>query len=227
MSPQYENSYEIERNKIIQKLIKDFGNGEGKNALDIGCYRGFYSEFLLKCGYKTTGVDINHDEIKLAYKRCLQYKDAVFKIVDLEKYDFKDLGSQFDLVLCLELIEHLNGYEELIQRIIEVMADKGKLVISTPNLFSFEGLRGKTMEFLNGVRFDGWDPTHKKIFNSFEFIRTLTNSNKLRILKTIGYWYSSNKLNKLQFRLRLPIKFTSMPVLNMFGWNTIVVAEKI
>jgi len=68
MSPKYENTYEIERNKIIRKLIQNFGDGSGKNALDIGCYRGIYSEFLLNCGYKTIGVDINSDEDGLTGK---------------------------------------------------------------------------------------------------------------------------------------------------------------
>jgi len=227
---QYESSYEINRTNIIRQLIQEVDNGSGKNALDIGCNKGYYSEYLLDCGYKTTGLDMYKDAINAAEKSCSQHDDVIFKLVNLEKYDFKDLGEKFDLVLCLELIEHINNREELIQQIVDRMKKKGKLIISTPNILSIEGFRGRLR---TGKKYNAWDPSHVKIFNSFEFSRFLKKTQKLKIIKTTGYWYSSGKwyhfkkYPDLDIHFGLPIKYTSMPLINMFGFNIIIVAERI
>src|SRR5207244_1612553 len=81
--------------------------------------------------------------------------------------------KSFELVLCLELIEHIYAGEELLARIYDVLTPGGSLVISTPNWLSLEGLAGFYFQIRRHERWTAWDSTHVRIYSSFELVRVL------------------------------------------------------
>lgn len=100
------------KNPIKQFLIKRFLKTialeikklEVKSVIDLGCGEGFVEEYLLKEGLKIeiVGIDKNKKAIRQARGRN---PNGEFIQGDIFSLNFKD--KQFDLVLMLEVLEHL------------------------------------------------------------------------------------------------------------------------
>jgi SAM-dependent methyltransferase len=81
------------------------------------------------------------------YKHLLQYKDYITadvvqnsssSINVILQSNIKDLpfgNEEFDLILCLDVIEHLINPKEILLELFRKLKPKGKLMISTPFIF--------------------------------------------------------------------------------------------
>lgn len=97
-----------------------------KKILDTGCASGW---FISKISNKFPdtecfGVDIYKDAIEYAKKR---YKNINFTIADAHKLPYKN--NSFDMVVCTEVIEHLNNPEIALGEIHRVLEKDGKCII--------------------------------------------------------------------------------------------------
>ena len=114
---------------ILQNVKKD--NLENLNILDLGCGGGLTCEPLARLGAKVTGIDFIPKNIEIAKKHSLISKLNIGYInSDLEDISFKE---KYDVVLLLEVIEHLDGWKSLIKKIYKTLKPKGRLIISTIN----------------------------------------------------------------------------------------------
>lgn len=214
--------YERQRVALIRGLIPP---GNGKKSLDLGCGIGFFSRILKEKGWTVLGIDIDQEAIELAKGTCSRDATISFQVGDVEEFVHSS-GDTFDLILCLEVIEHLNGYEKLMADIVRLLAPGGILIVSTPNRWSLEGLVGYYWgeKMRKWDKWNAWDSSHVKIFNSFEFLKLL-RSQSLRVNKLLGYWYRA-RLPLVKVDFSLPFQACSKFPINMFGFNIIVAAEK-
>jgi 2-polyprenyl-3-methyl-5-hydroxy-6-metoxy-1,4-benzoquinol methylase len=109
----------------------------GKRALDLGCGSGFFSGILVEKGWYVTAVDVEAENVAKA-RRFAQdtiVGDAMSALDQLRE-------NSFELVLVLELIEHLPDGKALLEGLRRVTSKDGQLIISTPNRMSPEGLGG-------------------------------------------------------------------------------------
>lgn len=97
---------------------------EYKSILDIGCGKGI---FLLLLGASGIGIG-REDEVEICRDRGVRAFAH-----DLESGNLLFQDQSFDLILCLEVIEHIGNHNELIHEIYRVLKRGGKLLISTPN----------------------------------------------------------------------------------------------
>ena len=220
--------YSSERYNIICSLIPQAGSQFAKKAIDVGCGEGVFTKMLWGKGYESLGIDINEEKIAVARK---QFGDSRlrFEIGDANK--IKLPSKSIDLVLSLELIEHLEDTQLLLSEIRRVLKTGGLLVISTPNRCSLEGLGGRILAKLRRGRWNAWDDTHKTIFSSSEFMRLLRQKG-FEPIKVIGYYYfvSVYPFKSLPCLVRLQesfgfIRFTHSTrcLLNKIGFDTICV----
>jgi len=101
----------------------------GKSALDVGCGVGYGAQLLARHGAaKVTAFDVSLEAIDHARRF---YAHPVLKYLVASAEDFSFV-SQFDVITCFELIEHLGNQYEAVQRIAASLAPDGILVISTP-----------------------------------------------------------------------------------------------
>jgi 2-polyprenyl-3-methyl-5-hydroxy-6-metoxy-1,4-benzoquinol methylase len=100
----------------------------GMKALDLGCGAGEFTQMLMGRGFITDACDgeARRDRSTLS---C----GVEVRILDLEcvQLPFKD--SSYDVVACLEVIEHIANAELLMHEIFRIMKVGAYLVISTPN----------------------------------------------------------------------------------------------
>jgi 2-polyprenyl-3-methyl-5-hydroxy-6-metoxy-1,4-benzoquinol methylase len=115
--------------KKIQEILKP-----NCKILDLGAGEGAMSKRLIDMNYEVVSIDVNKEEFN-----C---KEATFYQVDfnsseaLEKLTVK-FENQFDLVLGMEVIEHVENPWQYIRLLKKMLKDKGYLLITTPNITSW------------------------------------------------------------------------------------------
>ncbi len=102
----------------------------GKRALDMGCGAGLLAEPLARLGAEVTGIDAAPENIAAAQRHAL----GVGLTIDYRSGEAPpDVGAPFDLITCLEVIEHVGDAPAFIAQLAGALAPGGLLVLSTPN----------------------------------------------------------------------------------------------
>jgi len=109
---------------------------EGKTALDVGCGAGLLAEPLARMGAKVTGLDASPDLIAVAREHSKASGLQVDYVVD----ELSQLQGSFDLITCMEVVEHVADPAAFIRALAERLAPKGLLIMSTPNATSWSRL---------------------------------------------------------------------------------------
>jgi len=119
---------------IQAKVATQWLEGSCDDILEIGCSTGYFTKVLKNKGKNVCGVDINADHIELAQRK---YPRIRFQTCDASGLPFSD--ESFDVVLMLEVLEHVQDEVRIISEIYRVLKDGGTLIMSVPNsgLFSF------------------------------------------------------------------------------------------
>jgi len=105
----------------------------GRTALDVGCGGGLAAEPLARIGAKTLGIDLVVDSIRAARAHAEdQNLPLVYRVASVE--EIADEGQRFDLVTCLEVVEHVNAPSaDFLATVAGLVKPGGMLVLSTLN----------------------------------------------------------------------------------------------
>lgn len=117
--------------KVVLGLVMKKKDGK---YLDIGCNNGALTEkILLKSRVcETYGIDISQKQLDAAQKR-----DINTILCDLnEEKELPFPENYFDIVTCLEVIEHILPTDFLLDEIYRILKPEGYAIISTPRLDS-------------------------------------------------------------------------------------------
>lgn len=95
------------------------------NFLDFGCGAGNIMNIMKKNGWKTEGIDINPDAIRMAKEKY------GFKIrEDLKKFQ----DNYFDVVVMNDVLEHLYYPRKIINEIYRILRKGGIFLANTVNI---------------------------------------------------------------------------------------------
>ena len=101
----------------------------GRRAIDVGCGAGLVTEPLARLGGAVVGIDAAPENVAAARAHAAESGLAIdYRAVDLELVD-----ERFDLVTCLEVIEHVPDPRRFVLALARVLAPSGLLILSTPN----------------------------------------------------------------------------------------------
>lgn len=102
---------------------------EGKTALDVGCGAGLLAEPLARMGATVTAIDAAPELIAVARDHC----GAQGLEIDYRAGAVEELDGQFELVTCLEVIEHVAEPQRFLGALAARLAPGGLLILSTPS----------------------------------------------------------------------------------------------
>ena len=102
---------------------------EGRTALDVGCGAGLLAEPLTRLGAKLTGLDASAELIAVAREHAA----AIGLDIDYRAGELEGLEGQFDLITCMEVVEHVADPAAFVKALAGRLAPDGLLVMSTPN----------------------------------------------------------------------------------------------
>jgi methionine biosynthesis protein MetW len=97
--------------------------------LDVGCGDGVIQHFITPRVKSIYGVDNSNETLKKAKKRGIKVK-----VVDLDRQKIPFKTNYFDVITCLDVIEHVRDPKDLLTKIHRVLKKNGKLIITTPNI---------------------------------------------------------------------------------------------
>jgi 2-polyprenyl-6-hydroxyphenyl methylase/3-demethylubiquinone-9 3-methyltransferase len=109
---------------------------EGRTALDVGCGAGLLTEPLARLGAKVTGLDATPELIAVAR----EHSAKVGLEIDYRAGDVQELKGKFELITCMEVIEHVAEPGPFLKALANRLAPDGLLVLSTPNQTSLSRL---------------------------------------------------------------------------------------
>jgi 2-polyprenyl-6-hydroxyphenyl methylase/3-demethylubiquinone-9 3-methyltransferase len=101
----------------------------GKRALDVGCGAGLLAEPLARLGASVAAVDAAPELIAAARLHAHgQGLEIDYRVAAIEEVE-----GEFDLVTCMEVIEHVADPEAFVDALAARIARDGLLILSTPN----------------------------------------------------------------------------------------------
>lgn len=102
----------------------------GRSALDVGCGAGLLTEPLARLGARATGIDAAPENIGAARAHAA----AMGLDIEYVAGGIEDLaGRQFDLVVSMEVIEHVASPSNFVAGLAGALAPGGLMILSTPN----------------------------------------------------------------------------------------------
>jgi len=107
----------------------------GKKVLDVGCGGGILSESMARRGADVTGIDLGTENLKAAALHAEQsalHQTLRYQHIPVEEFA-KTHAGQFDVVTCMEMLEHVPDPSSIVQACFELLAPGGVCVLSTIN----------------------------------------------------------------------------------------------
>lgn len=102
----------------------------GKRVLDMGCGAGLLAEPLARMGGSVVGVDAAPENVAVARDHAAQSGLSIdYRSGEIDAV----AGEAFDLITCLEVIEHVADPASFIAGLAGLLAPGGLLILSTPN----------------------------------------------------------------------------------------------
>lgn len=114
---------------LRRKIEEKFGKISGVKILDIGCGGGLVAEPLARLGADVTAIDASEKNIQIAK---IHAEKSGLKI-NYRTATAEELDEKFDVVLALEIIEHVTDPQVFLQDCAKLMKPDGVLFVATMN----------------------------------------------------------------------------------------------
>jgi 2-polyprenyl-6-hydroxyphenyl methylase/3-demethylubiquinone-9 3-methyltransferase len=118
-----------EINPLRLEWIEGHASLAGKAVLDVGCGGGILAESMARRGARVTGIDLSEKALQVAELHLLESKlDVRYK-----KSSVEDYVGEFDVVTCMELLEHVPDPASMVQACARLVRPGGHVFFSTIN----------------------------------------------------------------------------------------------
>lgn len=180
---------------IREKIINHFNISADEKKpfkniklLDIGCGGGLLSEPMAKLGAKVTGLDVVEKNIKTASTHA-ESQGLNINYVHSTVEDISEKKAKFDVILNMEVIEHVSDVNLFINSCSKVLSSNGIMIFASLNrtLISY-GLAIIGVEYILG-----WLPKGTHDWSKFitpDELKIFFSSNELKIDEIIGMKYN-------------------------------------
>jgi 2-polyprenyl-3-methyl-5-hydroxy-6-metoxy-1,4-benzoquinol methylase len=122
--------------RLIDLLVTHGVDYEGKRVADVGCGTGGLLNALRK-RFQTrslTGFEYSENALEIARSQVSGVEFCYFDI-------YEGSSREFDVIFCIEVIEHLLHPEKALRNVVSMLADSGTALVTVPNgrIDTFDG----------------------------------------------------------------------------------------
>jgi 2-polyprenyl-6-hydroxyphenyl methylase/3-demethylubiquinone-9 3-methyltransferase len=175
------------RDNAIRHFGRDAGVRrplEGLQVLDIGCGGGLLSEPLVRLGAAVTGIDAGEENIAIARLHAEQSGLAIdYRVVTAEALAAE--GARFDMVLNMEVVEHVDNVPLYLKSCAQLVAPGGLLFTASINRTP----RAFALAIVGAEYVLRWLPRGTHDYRKFltpEEIAALLRRNGLKVTEKVG-----------------------------------------
>ena len=113
---------------LINEVEKNGIKFDNSSIIDVGSGTGYLLRLIFSkyANLKLTGYDIYKELNQLASVLCP-------KANIIEKDVFADFSSLYDIVFCTQTIEHISYPEKVLNKLLKLCNDDGKLILTVPD----------------------------------------------------------------------------------------------
>lgn len=98
------------------------------SILDVGCGGGVLTEGMAKLGAEVTGIDAASEAIEVAKEHAAKNKLSIqYECLPIEDYEHEG----FDVITCMEMLEHVQNPEVVLNHCKRLLKPGGFLFLST------------------------------------------------------------------------------------------------
>lgn len=190
------------RAQVVLDLIYERGLDESRRIVDVGCGYGILLYKLQKAGYNNTlGIDPISKVIE-----SLKSEGVSAQVGDLEKGVGAIDDESVDVVVCLEVLEHLYDPAGALKEINRWLRPGGLLIASVPNAYRLRQrlniVIGETTSDVNlvggHIKFFNWDTFPSMVEESGFTIKKEFGEGGMKMQKMIpGYMTFLRRLPQL------------------------------
>lgn len=121
-------------NPLRIQFIREFAEIGGQRIADIGCGGGILSEALARQGAQVLGIDLSPELVDIAELHALEQgvESVKYQCVSAEALAERE-GQSFDLVTCMEMLEHVPRPAAIVSACARLAKPGGKVFFSTLN----------------------------------------------------------------------------------------------
>lgn len=178
-------------NPVRVSYIQQKTNGvSGKAVLDIGCGGGILAEQLAKLGASVTGIDLADDSLGVAKLHALEsgITNVTYHKASAEQFA-SEHKAQFDVVTCLEMLEHVPDPEAIVQAAYSACKPGGVIFFSTLN----KTMKSYLLAIVAAEKMLKLVPNGTHDFNKFIRPADLISwieSNQIKVKESVGVHYN-------------------------------------
>lgn len=127
-----ETAYNLDEHPIPSSHTPNLKIFQGLSVLDVGCGGGLVCEPLCRLGATVTGIDGSGPTVEVAKAHgALMGLDIDYRPLSLES--LAESGETFDVVLALEIVEHVANVPSFVASCTQVLKPGGLIIFSTLN----------------------------------------------------------------------------------------------
>ncbi|MEY3197288.1 MAG: bifunctional 2-polyprenyl-6-hydroxyphenol methylase/3-demethylubiquinol 3-O-methyltransferase UbiG, partial [Pseudomonadota bacterium] len=172
------------RMEYICSQIREHKTIDNLKILDVGCGGGIVSIPLARLGAKVTGIDAGKENIEVAKK----YASSQGLKIDYQNILLEDIKEEYDVILCLEIIEHIDDLDKFFKSVSANLKPGGLIICSTLN----RTLKGLALGIIAAEYILRWVPQGTHNFNKFvkpSELNDFLEKNAIKVIDISGMSY--------------------------------------
>lgn len=120
-------------NPVRLKYINNAVCLANKTVIDVGCGGGILTESMARLNAKVTGIDLSEAALQVAKLHSIETNLTIEYLQTPVEAIAEDRPEQFDVVTCLEMLEHVPDPASVVSACAKLVKPNGHVFFSTLN----------------------------------------------------------------------------------------------